>query len=187
VRKQAYQEAGAAARPWHYPVSVSDIPEAGRRFELSADAGTRAAIAEVAGIGAVLSLHASFEVTRHRTDGLHVVGRVVAEIVQTCVVTLEPMENTVVEQIDLVFLPSTHQATQAGEGADHGPENSPEALVDDAVDLGAVATEFLILGIDPYPRKADAVFRSPASGEEAAAGPFAALAALKKRQNPPEN
>jgi hypothetical protein len=36
-----------------------------------------------------------------------------------------------------------------------------------------------MLGIDPYPRKPDAVFDPPADVEEAA-GPFAALAALKK-------
>ena len=32
-------------------------------------------------------------------------------------------------------------------------DDSPEPLVGGAVDLGAVATEFLVLGIDPYPRK----------------------------------
>jgi hypothetical protein len=49
------------------------------------------------------------------------------------------------------------------------------------VDLGALATEFLILGIDPYPRKADAVFAGSSAGE-GPANPFAALAALKKKQ-----
>ena len=47
------------------------------------------------------------------------------------------------------------------------------------IDLGAVATEFLILGIDPYPRKPGAVFEAPAAGE-GGGHPFAALAALKK-------
>ncbi len=47
------------------------------------------------------------------------------------------------------------------------------------VDLGAIATEYFLLGIDPYPRKPGAEFQSPSAGE-AAANPFAALAALKK-------
>ncbi|MGZ5835725.1 MAG: YceD family protein, partial [Xanthobacteraceae bacterium] len=42
----------------------------------------------------------------------------------------------------------------------------------------ALATEFLILGIDPYPRKPGATFVAPAS-ESADGGPFAALAKLK--------
>ena len=36
--------------------------------------------------------------------------------------------------------------------------NAPERLIGDVVDLGALATEFLILGLDPYPRKAGATF-----------------------------
>jgi hypothetical protein len=39
----------------------------------------------------------------------------------------------------------------------------------------------LILGLDPYPRKPDAIFQASAVGDDAA-HPFAALAALKKRQ-----
>ena len=55
----------------------------------------------------------------------------------------------------------------------------PEPLVDGKVDLGALATEFLMLGIDPYPRKAGAEF-APPKVEDAGEHPFAALAALEK-------
>ena len=51
------------------------------------------------------------------------------------------------------------------------------------VDLGAVATEFLLLGIDPYPRKPGAVFDAPPAGDPSS-HPFAALAALKKGETP---
>jgi hypothetical protein len=54
----------------------------------------------------------------------------------------------------------------------------PEPLQDGAIDLGAVATEFLILAVDPYPRRPGAVFDAPPAGDPAA-HPFAALAALK--------
>ena len=47
------------------------------------------------------------------------------------------------------------------------------------MDLGALATEFLILGIDPYPRKAGAQF-APPKLEDAGEHPFAALESLKK-------
>ena len=55
----------------------------------------------------------------------------------------------------------------------------PESIVDGRLDLGALATEFLILGIDPYPRKPGAVFEAPSSADRDATA-FAALAALKK-------
>ena len=43
------------------------------------------------------------------------------------------------------------------------------------VDLGAIATEYFLLGIDPYPRKEGAVFE-PRLAKDPAANPFAALA-----------
>ena len=57
--------------------------------------------------------------------------------------------------------------------------DSLEPLVGGTVDLGAIATEYFLLGIDPYPRKPGAVFEPPSAGD-AATKPFAALAALKK-------
>jgi hypothetical protein len=58
-------------------------------------------------------------------------------------------------------------------------DNEVEPLVAGSIDLGAVATEFLLLGLNPYPRKPGVEFQPPpdASSDE---GPFAALAALKK-------
>ena len=50
--------------------------------------------------------------------------------------------------------------------------------IDGTVDLGALATEFLLLGIDPYPRKPGAVFEPPSTGDPGES-PFAALAGLR--------
>jgi hypothetical protein len=56
-----------------------------------------------------------------------------------------------------------------------------EPLVDGTVDLGVLATEFLILGVDPYPRKAGVAFEAPQAASDPAGHPFAALAALKEK------
>jgi uncharacterized metal-binding protein YceD (DUF177 family) len=55
----------------------------------------------------------------------------------------------------------------------------PEPMVNGVVDLGAIATEYFLLGIDPYPRKDGAVFEASAH-QETVESPFAALASLKK-------
>jgi uncharacterized metal-binding protein YceD (DUF177 family) len=167
-------------------VTVADIPETGRHFKLVADAPTRAAIAKLAGIVALPRLQANLDVTRHGNGGLRVVGRVSATVVQACVVTLEPLDNELSESVDVVFLPAAEVAGGAGgrDGAD--AEDGPESMTDGTVDLGAVATEFLILGIDPYPRKPGAVFEAPEGGAgEDKARPFAALAALQKKERGP--
>jgi hypothetical protein len=172
-------------RPWSVPVAVSDVPETGRHLELVADAQTRDAIAELAGLVALPRLRGSFDVTLHGRHGLHVVGRVSATVGQVCVVTLEPIENEVEEEIDLVFTPTAAStiAVGANDEVEIPADDAPEPLVDGMVDLGALATEFLLLGIDPYPRKPGAVFETPAP-PDAPAHPFAALAALKKRSEP---
>jgi hypothetical protein len=167
--------------PWGVPVAARDIPETGRHFDLVADENTRAAVAHAIGVRALPRLAASFDVSHQGRDGLRVAGRVSATVGQTCVVTLEPIENEIDEVVDLVFVPEAASAVP-DEGGGHSKvadDDAPEPLVGGMVDLGVVATEFLSLGIDPYPRKAGVEFAAP-SVEDDTPHPFAALAALKK-------
>jgi hypothetical protein len=166
---------------WSVPVRLNDVPSTGRRFDLRADQAVRATVARAAAVAGIASLEAGFEVMRHGVDGLHVVGQVAAAVEQTCVVTLEPMTTWIEEGIDLLFEGGTPAAAVDPVGSEDGGGERPEPLVDGTVDLGAVAVEFLMLGIDPYPRKPGAVFHAPVS-ERGDPGPFAALAALKKKR-----
>jgi uncharacterized metal-binding protein YceD (DUF177 family) len=175
----------SVAQPWSMPVAVAEIPETGRHLDIAADAGTRGAVAKAVNVAALPRLEASFELTRQR-DGIRVAGRVSATVGQTCVVTLEPMESEIEEAIDVVFVPP-HDEPKRARAADDAEraeavdaEDPPEILRDGTIDLGAVATEFLLLGIDPYPRKPGAVFDAPKVPDDPASHPFAALAALKK-------
>jgi uncharacterized metal-binding protein YceD (DUF177 family) len=178
-----------APAPWQFPVAVEDVAETGRHFDLIAENDIRAAVARVVGLRDLPRLEASFDVTRHGADGLHVSGRVSATVGQNCVVTLEPLANEVEEDIDLLFAPpSPSVARKAGEAEDAETDserpqrswNGPEPLIGGVVDLGALATEFLILGVDPYPRKPGAVFELP-QDVKPDPGPFAALAGLKDK------
>jgi hypothetical protein len=171
------------AKPlWSVPVTLATIPESGRRFELTADESMRTALAKLAGLRALPAMQAAFDVSRHGARGLRDSGRVQAIVGQTCSITLEPMENKVAENVDLLFLPPGETAAEGGAApsdAEIIDPDAPEPLTSDSVDLGAIATEFLLLGIDPYPRKPQAAFEPPAT-EDPASHPFAALAALKK-------
>lgn len=170
-----------SGRAWSVPLALSDVPESGRRLDLFADKQTRDAVAEHAGLAALPRLEASFDVTPHGRGGLHVVGRVSATVGQTCVVTLEPVENEIDEAIDLVFTPPDGFSRIGRADIEMAAGDAPEPLIGDTVDLGEIATEFLLLGLDPYPRKPDAIFESP-TVSEGSAHPFAALSALKKRR-----
>jgi uncharacterized metal-binding protein YceD (DUF177 family) len=171
--------------PWSAPLAVEDIPDTGLHVEIEAPAAVRAELAKLAAVRDLPQLSAVFDLTRQGA-GVHVSGQVNAQVGQTCVVTLEPVESELEEAIDVVFAPAVAGVEELANGATDGRRakmgegEPPEPLVGGKVDLGALATEFLLLGIDPYPRKPDAEFAPPKvadSGEH----PFAALAALKKR------
>ena len=58
----------------------------------------------------------------------------------------------------------------------------PEPIVNGVIDLGRLATDALFLGIDPYPRRPDAVFEPPVVAADPEDHPFAALKALQARR-----
>jgi len=166
--------------PWSHPVRRDEVPETGLHLDLVADEATRAAIAAVAGVRTLPHLAATFDLARQGA-GLKVTGEVVATVEQSCVVTLEPMTSEIREPLDLAFLlPGAGESLEAAaDDIDPGAEDEPEMLVDGVVDLGVAATEFLLLAIDPYPRKPGAVFEPPKTADPGG-HPFAALEALKK-------
>jgi hypothetical protein len=174
------------ANPWSARVVVAQIPETGLHRDIEADGATRMALAKIAGVRDIKSARASFDLMHGRDDGVHVRGRVSARVGQVCVVSLDPIENDVVENIDLVFVPASQVRELADtidddDDTDPGRDipDAPEPIVNGAIDLGRLATDALFLGIDPYPRKPDAVFVPPPSAADLEDHPFASLKALK--------
>jgi hypothetical protein len=167
------------AQPWHVPVRLEDVPDTGLHLDLVADEHVRAGLAALAGVADMPRLEASLDVVRHG-NGLRATGQVVATVEQICVVTLEPLENEVCEPIDVIFAPGDDAEPAAADAAEDALDGQepPEVLADGAADVGAIAAEFLLLGIDPYPRKPGATFK-PLEQNGAVISPFAALARLK--------
>ena len=170
--------------PWRVPIPVAQIPETGLHRDIEADQGIRNAVADVGGLRDVLLVQASFDVTPQRGGRFHVTGRVRARIGQTCVVTLEEIENDIDEPVDLVFVPPEQIPEMAAlvdeaEDSDEEVPDPPEAIENGLIDLGRVATDALYLAVDPYPRKPGAVFEPVVEVADPEDHPFAALKALK--------
>jgi uncharacterized metal-binding protein YceD (DUF177 family) len=166
-----------AQSPWSVPVTVEEIPDTGLHIEIEAPADVRAQLAKFAGVRDLPKLSIIVDLMRRGT-GVHASGQVNARVGQTCVVTLDPMESDLNEPVNLVFSPKTSDVTsESAESSDQ--DEPPEPLVGGKIDLGAIATEFLLLGVDPYPRKTGAEFAAVKADDTAR--PFAALEALKKR------
>ena len=137
--------------PWRVPVTVAQIPETGLHRDIEADPARASAMAEVGGLREVLSAHASFDVTPRRDGRFHVAGDVRARVGQTCVVTLDPIENEIDEPIDLIFAPPEQipqMAALVDEAEESGEEtpDPPEPIVNGIIDLGRLATDALYLG-----------------------------------------
>lgn len=173
-----------SADPWSVPIVVEQIPDTGLHRDIEASAAVREAIAELGGLREVLSASASLDATPKSGGRVHVEGRVRARIGQTCVVTLDPIESEIDEPIDLIFAPLEQipeMAALVDEAAESDVEipDPPEPIVNGVIDLGRLATDALFLGVDPYPRKPDAVFEVPVVPPDPEDHPFAALKALQ--------
>ena len=172
--------------PWRVPVMVAHIPDTGLHRELEASAAERQAMADLAGVREVLSAHADLEIVPKSGGRLQVTGHVRARVGQTCVVTLDPIESEIDEDIDLTFAPEAEARRLAdlieeGEDDKDPPEvaDPPEAIVNGIIDLGRIATDALFLAIDPYPRKPGVVFEAEVTALDPEDHPFAALKALQ--------
>lgn len=173
-----------SADPWSVPIVVEQIPDTGLHRDIEASAATRKAMAELGGLREILSASASLDVTPKSGGRVHVEGRIRARVGQTCVVTLDPIESEIDEPIDLIFAPPEQipeMAALVDEAAESAVEipDPPEPIVNGVIDLGRLATDALFLGVDPYPRKPDAVFEVPVVPPDPEDHPFAALKALQ--------
>lgn len=176
--------------PFSYPVKVGHISANPVEVTISADAGECAGLARLWSILEVKALSATFELRRWKRDGVRLKGRVAADIVQACVVTLDPVESRIDEPVEVVFVPEGSKlarlpaATEGGEMLlDPDGPDAPEIFAGDSIDVGAVAAEHVALAIDPYPRKADAAFAGhveSTDGGERKPSPFAVLKDWKK-------
>jgi uncharacterized metal-binding protein YceD (DUF177 family) len=171
--------------PWSFPVAVAQVPEQGSHQDLETTAAQRDAIAALAGLPAVKEAKAAFDLAHAPGGQIHVTGRVQARVEQACVVTLDPVENEVNEPIDIMFAPPSQipvsaKVVQSEEGDEFEIPDPPEPIVNGFIDLGQLAAEFLVLGLDPYPRKPGAEFVPPEVPEDPEEHPFAALKALKE-------
>jgi uncharacterized metal-binding protein YceD (DUF177 family) len=153
------------------PLRLASVGPEGRREVLEADEAERAALARRFGIPAVERLRAELFLRPDADGALRAEGRLVAAVVQLCVVTLEPVEQRVEEPVALRFLP-------AGQEPRDEPDETDEIATGNGVaELGEALAEQLALALDPYPRAPGAVL--PAGAAETAEHPLAALAKLR--------
>ena len=130
----AYESGGSE---FTRPINLGDLGRHGVIMEISAEPEERAALARRFGLVAIDSLEAVVTITQDEGDPLiHLRGRIAAQVVQSCVVTLEPVANAVVGVVEAAY---TTDADVAGAAVgDMAPDDDVAPGEDDR-------PEFLIL------------------------------------------
>jgi hypothetical protein len=167
--------------PLSRPLLVARLPTGGIDVDLLATPEECAALAADFKLPELKSLSGRFHVTS--TAGhVSVRGRIEAEIVQICVVTLDPFESRLEEDVEAEFaeLSEDERRTDLREDIDIGDEG-PDEIIDGRIDLGSLAAEFLAMGLDPHPRKPGVAFEF--EDVDGGASPFSKLAGLKPRDS----
>ena len=152
------------------PVQVERAPES---VLVEANAAECAALAGRLQVIEVRALRCRFGLRRQGAVVMSE-GVLAAEVVQACVVTLEPVEQRVEERFTVHFVP---EGQEGDDGDPEAPDEIPYA--GGMIDLGEAAAEQLALALDPYPRAPGAVLEME---EEPEAAPFAALAAFRRER-----
>jgi len=167
---------------WSYLVAVRELPPEGMEVELLPDEETRARLAKFAGVLAVPSLVAKLKIAPDGIGGASVTGSLDATVRQSCVISLEPFNNPVHEEVLLRFVPEGSRVSVTDKAFESGEEDPQDVIKGRRLDLGALVAEFLSLGINPYPRKPGVVFTPPVEGKSGqGSSAFAALAKLKEK------
>lgn len=132
-------------------VRLDKLGAAPSHFRLEATPEERTVLAERFGLQSVGSLLAEMDV-RRTAEGAEAVGRVRAQVVQSCSVSGAPVPATVDEEVRLRFVPPAE-----GEELELSEEDLDAIpFWGDCLELGDAVADSMALALDPFPRADEA-------------------------------
>jgi uncharacterized metal-binding protein YceD (DUF177 family) len=165
---------------------TDEISSKGTSGSLEVTAQDCAAIAKALDLLSLDSMRMDFKLHQSGRGRFKLKAHLVADVTQSCVLTLETIESKVDEQFTIEFWPPEDVAQlelEAGEAGMDVPLDGPEPIVEGRIDVGQMAYEHFAAALDPYPRKPDVSFdwKDPKADPDSEDGnkPFAELARLK--------
>ena len=170
------------ALAWNIPIdSIGD----GLKLERSATPEELTAVAASLGIPACGPLAARFTIKALPRGRFRLAGSLEADVVQSCVVSLDPVPDHVSETFEVELCPPDQLTVVEVEEVDLDDAPSildvadEEPLAGNAIPVGRIVFETLATGLDPYPRAPGVALEiSEAGGPTETDSPFAVLARL---------
>lgn len=171
------------ALPIAQTFDLGRLSRSGDRVVIAPSRDDLARIARWADVAAIESFTANIELRKLSPSRFAFDAELRAEIVQSCVVTLDPLHTKVERAFarELHLSPAAHRATSKFVDIEVTvlDEDGAEEIASLRYDLAVPVLEELALAIDPYPRAPGAAFEAPKEGTESPVHPFAALKKLK--------
>ncbi len=167
-------------------IAPRDIGERPVTRKIEATPQEREALARRFDLIALDSLSAEVTLSWRRGEVV-VEGRLDADAVQRCVVSLAPVPERVASEFTLIFREQAEGEAQREEEIDPaGEEELPEPFGPEGIDLGEAVAQQFALALAPYPRHPDATLSVTRvgppmeEGEAQKPNPFAVLKNLKR-------
>lgn len=168
--------------PLQYLFELGHLTPAGTTVTVEPKPGDLPRIATWAGVAAVEKFKGIVSLRRISTSRFGFEADLSADIVQACVVTLEPVAAHIERHVERELHYVPRAPVEEGElTLAAGDDDVPETITSLEYDLAGPLLEEFALAIDPYPRKAGAAFAAPVETEEVPESPFAVLKSLKDR------
>lgn len=174
-----------AAAEFSRTVDIEALADEELQRDIEATPAECEALARRFGLLALDSLGATIRVRRGPGRAVHLDADFAADVVQSCVVTLEPVASHIADSFSITFSPEAPSHPGAEIDLSATDEDLPEPLTEGHIDVGEAVAQQLALALDPYPRAPGVVFE-PAkypglSPNRLESGPFSVLASLRKR------
>lgn len=188
-----------APSEWSYLVEVEDIGHEPKTVTFRASERERIDLARRLGIVSVEEASATVTVQQAGGGMIHAMGSLQVRLIQNCVVTLAPVPSVIEEEFEGWFGDKASAVSFARAKSERDAKKShveaeileesvdPEPINGGKIDVGELATQYLSLALNPYPRAEGAPDRhefgpKPEEGASIRKSPFEALKDWKEKR-----
>ncbi len=191
----------AAKQEWSHFIESENIGTRLIEVEISPPKEVIPALCKRLNLYGINNLKTLFEMQRDGINKIiHVKGRLSADVLQKCIISVEPVQESIDEEFNAWFADPNSAVSfvkakrermskkEKNEQPIMEEQEDPEDIIDGKIDLGELVVQSLSLSLDPYPRADGAEHEAQETAlDDAPEGtydnPFAALKDWKAKED----
>ena len=162
--------------------TVAEVGAKGVEIERTATVAECGEVAAAMGVLGCNAITVSYRIAPIAKSRFRTKGTLEAELVQACVISLDPIDEVISTDFEVEFRPADQFGIEAEVEIDAHDAEDPEPIADERIEIGRVIFELISSHATDYPRKPGEELECTEAGGGAqpeSPGPFAKLADLK--------